>query len=81
MGNIERFYENTKNAMPHDNIKRFIKIENKKGNAIDLGCGAGRDTVFLIKNGWNVSAIDRENTKDIIEFKLNKKKDIFYYRW
>ena len=72
MRNIETFYENTKNAMPHDNIKRFIKIENKKGNAIDLGCGAGRDTVFLIKNGWNVSAIDRENTKDIIEFKLNK---------
>ena len=24
MGIIERFYENTKNAMPHDNIKRFL---------------------------------------------------------
>ena len=72
MGIIERFYENTKNAMPHDNLKKLIEIENKKGNATDLGCGAGRDTVFLIKNGWNVSAIDRENTKDIIEFKLNK---------
>lgn len=59
MGNIERFYENTKNAMPHENVKRLIEIENKKGNAIDLGCGAGRDTVFLIKNNWNVTAIDR----------------------
>ena len=74
MRNIERFYENTKNAMPHDNIKRFIKIENKKGNAIDLGCGAGRDTVFLIKNNWKVTAIDREDTRSIIESRLNTEK-------
>ena len=71
MRNIERFYENTKNAMPHDNIKRFIKIENKKGNATDLGCGAGRDTVFLIKNNWKVTAIDREDTRSKIESRLN----------
>ena len=71
MRNIERFYENTKNAMPHDNIKRFIKIENKKGNATDLGCGAGRDTVFLIKNNWKVTAIDREDTHNKIESRLN----------
>ena len=72
MRNIERFYENTKNAMPHDNIKKLIEIENKKGNATDLGCGAGRDTIFLIKNNWKVTAIDRENTSYIIESKLNK---------
>lgn len=38
----------------------------KPKNAVDLGCGAGRDTIYLIKNGWNVLAIDRENTKEII---------------
>lgn len=70
MRNIKKFYKNTKNAMPHDNVKKIIEIENKKGNAIDLGCGAGRDTIFLIKNNWNVTAIDRENTKDMIESKL-----------
>ena len=71
MRNIEKFYENTKNAMPHDNIKKFIEMKTKCGNSIDLGCGAGRDTIFLIKNNWNVTAIDREDTKKIIEANLN----------
>lgn len=71
MENIKKFYENTKDAMPHNNIKKFIEMQLKNGNAVDLGCGAGRDTIFLIKNYWNVTAIDRENTKDIIEKKLN----------
>ena len=73
MRRIEKYYENTKNALPHKNVKEFIKLEKKVGKAIDLGCGAGRDTVFLIKNNWNVLAIDRENIKEIIYNKLNEK--------
>ena len=72
MENIEKFYENTKNAMPHDNIKKFIEMNIKTGNAIDLGCGTGRDTVFLIKNNWNVLAVDREDTRALIETQLNE---------
>lgn len=71
MKNIEKFYENTKNALPHKNVKKFLELENKAGKAIELGCGAGRDTICLIKNGWNVSAIDREDTKEIISDQLN----------
>ena len=70
MRNIERFYENTQNALPHKNIIEFLKLENKAGKAIELGCGAGRDTIYLIKNGWNVLAIDRENTEELISNKL-----------
>ena len=74
MENIEKFYKNTKNAMPHDNVKKFIEMQlNNNGNAIDLGCGTGRDTIYLIKNNWNVTAIDREDTKNIIEKNLNEK--------
>jgi len=30
------------------------------GLAVDLGCGAGRDTAELLRRGWRVVAIDRE---------------------
>jgi len=29
------------------------------GHAIDLGCGTGRDAVFLALSGWKVTALDR----------------------
>lgn len=73
MKKIEEYYKNTKNALPHKNVLEFIDIENKVGKAIDLGCGAGRDAIYLIKNGWEVIAIDREDTKQIITSKLKDK--------
>ena len=71
MRNIEKYYENTESALPNPMVKKFIDMNVDPTNAIDLGCGAGRDTIFLIKNGWNVLSIDRENTKDIISSKLD----------
>ena len=72
MNKIKNFLENTKNLSPHKNVKEFHNISNNPGTAIDIGCGAGRDTVFLIKKGWKVTSIDKENTKDIIEEQLNE---------
>ena len=71
MGNIEKYYENTENALPHSTVRSFIDINIKPGNAVDLGCGAGGDTIFFIKNGWKVLSIDKENTEEIIASKLN----------
>jgi SAM-dependent methyltransferase len=72
MRNIKKYYDNTKDAKPNYNVKRFIDLNTKVGNAIELGCGGGRDTVYLIKNGWNVLAIDRENVESRITEKLNE---------
>ncbi len=41
------------------NFERDIPSSESK-IAIDLGCGDGRDTVELLRRGWNVTAIDGE---------------------
>ena len=72
MNEIHKYYKNTKNALPHKNVQKVLEMDIIPGNAIELGCGAGRDTIYLIKNGWNVLAIDKEETKGLIEEKLNE---------
>ena len=72
MNKIYKYYKNTKNALPHKNVQKVLEMDIIPGNAIYLGCGAGRDTIYLIKNGWNVLAIDKEETKGLIEEKLNE---------
>ncbi len=66
--NVEQYYDNTESDMPRNNVKYFVeKIQCKPSNAIELGCGAGNDTVYLIKNGWNVTAIDENDTSERIK--------------
>lgn len=36
-----------------------------------MGCGSGSDTIFLIKNNWNVLAIDSSNVEGKIRSKLS----------
>ncbi|MEX1171530.1 MAG: class I SAM-dependent methyltransferase [Chloroflexota bacterium] len=44
-------------------IERFVADDGdtpRDRHAVDLGCGAGRDTRELLRAGWRVLAIDRE---------------------
>lgn len=72
MKNAFEYYEKTKNSNIPKNIRTFIDMKVKPGTCIDLGCGAGRDTVFLIQNGWKVIAIDKEDTEKMIRSSLNE---------
>jgi len=72
MRTIEKYYDNTELDKPRKNVQYFInEIKSNPGSAIELGCGAGNDTVYLIKNNWNVIAIDREDVKERIMKRLS----------
>ena len=51
MNNLDNYHKITDNKPPRNNIIKFIeKYNNLTGNAIDLGCGAGCDTICLIEH-------------------------------
>ena len=52
--------------------------EKLTGNiAVDLGCGTGNDTEFLISKGFKVTAIDSENqVRDILDRKIINKANL-----
>lgn len=80
MNNSKEFYKATINKQPSGLIGKFFHFKYNEeiiGNtAVDLGCGTGNDTEFLISKGYKVTAIDsQEEVKDIIESKnLDKDK-------
>ena len=68
----KEYYKKKIKGNPSVSIRRFFLNnynKNFKGNtAIDLGCGAGNDTEFLISKGFKVTAIDNnEQVKSILE--------------
>lgn len=60
----EYFHNNLTKTDPHKTLLlafTYFQMEDKtKGRAADLGTGTGRDALFLLKEGWNVLAIDSE---------------------
>lgn len=65
--NSKKLYEVTKQMQANKNVKQIIKLNIKPGLAVDIGCGAGRDTIELIKNKWKVIAIDKEDVSKYIK--------------
>ena len=72
MKNAFKYYNKTKNSNIPKNLKTFVDMKINPGICIDLGCGAGRDSKFLIKNGWKVIAIDKEDTEKMIRSSLQE---------
>ncbi|WP_119168061.1 class I SAM-dependent methyltransferase [Algihabitans albus] len=58
------FYQATDGGLPRRTLLKALDLLESKGSvgfAVDLGCGAGRDTFELLRRGWGVLAIDGES--------------------
>ena len=46
---------------PHEELQKIIlSVAGPPGKALEIGCGDGRDAIFLAKNGFDVTAFDRK---------------------
>jgi len=67
-------WTNYQNETYGDDVCKLLVefLDNYKiDNAIDLGCGSGNETVYMIKNGIKVLAIDRQLNQDFILNRLS----------
>jgi tellurite methyltransferase len=59
----QRYYGAAGDA-PRDTLLEALTLHEAEGRepgfAVDLGCGAGRDTLELLRRGWCVLAVDAE---------------------
>ena len=52
------YYEETVDFCMEEQIARFVELLPESADVLDLGCGSGRDTVFLEEEGCVVTAMD-----------------------
>lgn len=57
-----RYFEGLEGRPPRATTIFAARRFKKPGLLVDLGCGAGRDSLPLLALGWRVIAIDREET-------------------
>lgn len=58
--NWRDFYKHTAGSPPWPRLVRAVSLVRQKEYALDLGCGAGRDTRYLLEQGFDVTAVDSD---------------------
>ena len=56
--NASEYYNQTIELGMEDIIEEFIKLIPADGAILDLGCGSGRDSMYFIEEGFDVTAVD-----------------------
>lgn len=52
------YFESTVELDMGDMLDKFIALLPEGGEVLDLGCGSGRDSLYLIERGFGVTAVD-----------------------
>lgn len=69
----DKYYANKIYQSPQELIVKAAYYFQNPGFAIDIGCGAGNEAIYLIARGWKVLAIDCEASATKI---VSDRKDI-----
>lgn len=56
--NAKNYFENTVELNLKETLDKFIECLPDNAEILDLGCGSGRDSLYFIKKGFSVTAID-----------------------
>ncbi len=54
------------------NLLKYFLDNYQVKDAIDLGCGSGNETVYMVKHGVKVTAVDRQLNEDFILNRLDE---------
>jgi SAM-dependent methyltransferase len=55
------YYDANEGRAPRDQLLDVLARFDGPGNAVDLGCGSGIDTLAMLDRGWTVLAIDAQS--------------------
>ena len=56
--NASDYYNLTLEMSMEDTIEEFLKLIPADSAILDLGCGSGRDSLYFLEEGFDVTAID-----------------------
>src|SRR5687768_15210206 len=60
-GSWAAYYAGTRGNPPWPLLVRAVAMVPAPGDALDLGCGAGNETRFLLDSGFRVTAVDADS--------------------
>ena len=58
----DQYYKISAGRPPREFLHRTLRRFVTPGLVIDLGCGAGVESIFLLQQGWQVFAIDQQES-------------------
>ena len=56
--NASKYYNDTIDLSREDVIEEFLELIPADSAILDLGCGSGRDSLYFIEEGFDVTAVD-----------------------